>query len=73
MSPSGLGSAQAFRLRSGFLANHESRSRFLFPKAIPKCLFHNLAEDVDMSVTDLPCADLPSLDNVRVLEAVQFR
>lgn len=47
-------------------------SRFLFPKAIPKCFFHDLAEDVDMSVTDLPCADRPSLDNVRVLVAVQF-
>jgi len=48
-------------------------SRFLSPKAIPLCFFHDLAEDVDMSVTDLPCADRPSLDNVRVLEAVQFR
>lgn len=51
----------------------EAGSRSLFPKAIPKCIFHDLAEDVDMFVTDLPCADRPSLDGVRVLVAVQFR
>ena len=67
-----LRKSPSFVLLSGARANHESQSDIPIFRRQFRDFFHDVAEDVDMSVTDLPCADRPSLDNVRELVAVQF-